>query len=67
MLENASATLERLLVYIYGEADVLKRELALLENELAPEDRDRVAGTLAYVQSASTALLFAAMPDRTFN
>lgn len=66
MPENGSAILERLLVYIYGEAGVLRRELALLESELAPEDRDRVAGTLAYLQSASTALLFA-MPDRTSN
>lgn len=60
------AVLERLLLYIYGEADELKRELALLANELTAEDRNRFEGTLTYVQTETAALLLA-MPDHISN
>ena len=57
-----TAAIERLLLYIYGETNALRNELKELAGELLAEEVDRIEGTLASIQSESTALLFA-MPD----
>ncbi len=62
MNESDTAAIERLLLYIYGETNVLRNELKELAGELLDEERDRIEGTLTCIQSESTALLFA-MPD----
>jgi hypothetical protein len=60
--ESDTAAIEWLLLYIYGETNVLRNELKELAGELLAEERDRMEGTLTFIQSESTALLFA-MPD----
>jgi hypothetical protein len=57
-----TAAIERLLLYIYGQTNALRSELKELTGELHAEELHRFEGTLAYIQSESTALLFA-MPD----
>jgi hypothetical protein len=57
-----TAAIERLLLYIYGETNTLRNELKELTAELKAEELRRFEGTLACIQSESTALLFA-MPD----
>jgi hypothetical protein len=61
-----TAATERLLLYIYGQTKALRNELKELIGELQAEELDRFEGTLAYIQSESTALLFA-MPERGVN
>ena len=53
------AAIERLLLFIYGETKALRNELKELIGELRAEELDRFEGTLAHIQSESTALLFA--------
>lgn len=57
------AAIERLLLYIYAQAHALQRELEALAGDLQAEEIDRFEGTLAYIRTESSALLFA-MPER---
>lgn len=59
LVSVSAAAIERLLLYIYGETNALRNELKELTAELQADELHRFEGTLASIQSESTALLFA--------